>query len=130
MRATGTFDVKLEPRPLEGRPGDQIGMLALEKRFEGDLVGSSTGLMLATSTATPGSAGYVAAETVTGTLHDRRGTFVVQHLGTMSGDDSRLQIVVVPDSGTDELTGIEGAMTIDIVDGDHVYAFEYTLPGA
>jgi len=105
-------------------------MLALEKRFEGDLVGSSTGLMLATSTATPGSAGYVAAETVTGTLHRRRGTFGLQHLGTMSGDDSSLQIVVVPDSGTDELTGIEGTMTIEIVDGDHVYAFEYTLPGA
>ena len=38
-----------------------------------------------------------------------------------------LKVTVVPDSGTDQLTGISGSMTIDIVDGKHLYGFEYSL---
>jgi hypothetical protein len=34
----------------------------------------------------------------------------------------------VPDSGTEELTGLEGTMTIDIVDKQHYYVFEFSLP--
>jgi hypothetical protein len=36
-------------------------------------------------------------------------------------------VTVVPDSGTGELTGIAGRMTIDIVDGKHFYTLEYAL---
>jgi len=35
---------------------------------------------------------------------------------------------VVPDSGTDQLTGLAGRFTITITDGKHLYAFEYSLP--
>jgi uncharacterized protein DUF3224 len=38
-----------------------------------------------------------------------------------------LTITVVPDSGTDQLVGLNGKMTINIVDGKHFYEFEYTL---
>jgi hypothetical protein len=34
---------------------------------------------------------------------------------------------VVPDSGTGQLAGLTGTMTIDIVDGKHFYDFAYTL---
>jgi hypothetical protein len=34
---------------------------------------------------------------------------------------------VIPDSGTEELKGIAGTMTIDIRDGKHFYGFDYTL---
>jgi hypothetical protein len=34
---------------------------------------------------------------------------------------------VVPDSGTDQLEGLAGTMTITITDGVHSYAFDYTL---
>jgi hypothetical protein len=34
---------------------------------------------------------------------------------------------VVPDSGTGELTGLSGAMTIIITDGKHSYEFEYAV---
>ena len=40
----------------------------------------------------------------------------------------QLTITVVPDSGTGELTGLAGRMTIDVADGKHSYEFEYTLP--
>lgn len=35
-------------------------------------------------TAVHGSPGYVAVERVTGTLHGRRGSFALQHSGTMN----------------------------------------------
>ncbi|MBC7924113.1 MAG: DUF3224 domain-containing protein, partial [Bryobacteraceae bacterium] len=37
-------------------------------------------------------------------------------------------IAVVPDSGSGQLEGIAGKMTIIIADGKHSYEFEYTLP--
>ncbi|MGZ4819666.1 MAG: DUF3224 domain-containing protein [Terriglobales bacterium] len=37
-------------------------------------------------------------------------------------------MVVVPGSGTDELTSISGKMEIIIEDGKHSYIFNYTLP--
>jgi hypothetical protein len=44
------------------------------------------------------------------------------------GGDFKLMVVVVPDSGTGELVGIAGGMSIEIKDGKHFYEFEYTLP--
>jgi hypothetical protein len=38
-----------------------------------------------------------------------------------------LSVTVVPDSGTGELAGLAGKMTIKIADGKHSYEFEYTL---
>ena len=74
------------------------------------------------------SAGYVAMERVTATLQGRSGSFALQHSGTMDRGTPSLSISVVPDSGTDGLTGISGRMQIDISDGQHFYTFEYVLP--
>jgi hypothetical protein len=38
-----------------------------------------------------------------------------------------LIVSVVLDSGTGELKGIVGKMRIDIVDGKHLYTFDYEL---
>jgi len=38
-----------------------------------------------------------------------------------------LSVVVIPDSGTDELTGLNGSLKITIEDGKHFYDFEYTM---
>jgi hypothetical protein len=35
---------------------------------------------------------------------------------------------VVPDSGTAQLAGLTGTMTIDIDSGKHSYTFDYSLP--
>jgi len=123
--AQGTFEVKLTPQPAAGDSG--IGRMALDKHFHGDLEGTSRGEMLAAMTAVSGSAGYVAMERVSGSLGGRRGTFVLQHTGTMNRGAQQLSISVVPDSGTDELAGLAGTMTITIVDGVHSYQLDYTI---
>jgi hypothetical protein len=126
--ASGTFDVKAIPQAPEANVGDPtIGRLALDKQFHGDLEGVSKGQMLGVSTEVQGSAGYVAMERVNGTLHGRKGTFALQHTGTMTQGVPALNVSVVPDSGTGDLLGIAGRMTINIVDGKHLYELEYTL---
>ena len=83
--------------------------------------------MLAAGTAVEGSGAYVAFELVTGSLNGKRGSFILQHKGTMRKGVYVMQVTVVPDSGTDELAGIAGAITIIIEGGKHSYEFEYTL---
>jgi hypothetical protein len=83
--------------------------------------------MLAKMTSVDGSAGYVAMEEVRGTLHGRTGTFALQHNGIMNRGVPALVVSVVPDSGTGELTGIAGTMTITITGPDHRYEFTYTI---
>ena len=77
--------------------------------------------------AVQGSAGYVAMEVVDGTLAGKKGTFVLQHSGTMSHGSQQLSVTVVPDSGTGQLAGLAGSMAIIIADGKHSYEFDYTL---
>jgi hypothetical protein len=69
-------------------------------------------------------------ERVTGTLHGRSGSFVLQHSATMNRGVPQLSVTVVPDSGTGELVGLTGNFDIKIVDGKHFYEFQYTLPEA
>ncbi len=126
--ASGRFDVKLEPRAPDHEHGAEIGRMTIDKHFEGDLAATSKGQMLAFLTNVGGSAGYVAMEIVSGTLHGRQGSFVLQHSGTMTRGAKELSVTVVPDSGTAQLTGLAGRMDIVITDGQHSYAFDYTLP--
>ena len=129
--AQGPFEVSLTPAgaPDEGE-GSALGSLTIAKVFHGDLEGTSKGTMLtASSTATPGSAAYVAVERVSGTLAGRQGSFALVHRGVMSGDKRDLVITIVPDSGGGELKGIAGSMTIAIAEGGaHSYDLDYTLP--
>lgn len=105
-----------------------VGRLRLDKLFHGDLEAISQGEMLSFSTATAGSAGYVALEIVTGKLSGRSGTFALQHSGVMNRGAASLGLQVIPDSGTLELTGLSGTMSIDQSDGGHRYTLEYELP--
>jgi hypothetical protein len=126
--ASGTFEVKVIPQEPDEKVGDpSVGRLSLDKQFEGDLKATSKGQMLAAGTDVQGSAGYVALERVSGTLHGESGTFALQHSGTMTRGDAQLTITVVPDSGTGQLVGLAGKMSINIVDGKHLYEFDYTL---
>lgn len=133
LHATGTFDITLTPAPQadDEQTEDSIpGRLLIDKQFYGDLEGVSRGQMLAARTAVNGSAGYVAIEKVSGNLGERTGTFVLQHSGTMARGQQQLTITVVPDSGTDALSGIAGSMTINVVEGKHFYQFEYSFADA
>ena len=127
MHAAGTFDVKLAPQPPYNTDDPMMGRRSIDKQFHGDLDATSRGEMLSVGTAVQGSAAYVAIERVTGTLAGRRGTFALAHVGLMARGTPSLSVVVVPDSGTDELTGLAGTMTIVVEPGKHSYELEYTL---
>ena len=129
-RATGSFEVSVQPLSNDDVSGDaMLGRFLLTKKFSGDLTASARGQMLSAGTATKGSAGYVAIDHVTGTLNGCQGSFLLQHSGSMNRNVPTLSIRVVPDSGTQELTGLTGTLSINIVDGKHFYDFLYSLPG-
>jgi len=125
---SGEFDVKMSPQAQEGG-ADAPGRMLLDKRYRGPLEATSIGQMLALRTAVDGSAGYVAIETVTGTLAGRQGSFALQHSGTMDRGKPSLSVTVIPDSGTNELRGLSGRMAIRIEGGRHFYDFDYALDG-
>lgn len=129
LEAKGAFDVKVAPVATTEHPGGTtLGRFSLAKVYRGDLEATASGEMLTAGTAVPGSAGYVAIERVEGTLAGRQGAFVLQHSGNMAHGSQSLTIAVVPDSGTGELAGIAGTLTIEIEGKAHRYRFEYSLP--
>jgi hypothetical protein len=128
-QAAGQFIVTLNPEPLSSvAQSSGLGRMSLDKTYQGDLQAVSKGEMLAFRSPVDGSAGYVAMEAVTGTLHGREGAFVLQHSSTMIRGTPAQSIIVVPDSGTGALTGLSGSLTIAIADGRHAYSFDYVLP--
>ncbi len=127
--ARGEFVVSLKPLAFEGAdPEFKLGRMSIDKQISGDLTASTMGQMLSAMTSTEGSAGYVAIERVAGVLNGKRGTFVLQHTGTMNRGTPSLVVTVVPDSGTEELVGLEGEFKINIEEGNHSYEFTYSLP--
>ena len=128
LKASGNFDVNVIPQtPQDPADGASLGRMLLDKQFHGDLEATSKGQMLTGMSELKGSGAYVAIERVTGTLHGRSGSFILHHLGLMTRGAPQLEIKVVPDSGTGELKGISGSMSIVIADGKHSYDFAYTL---
>ncbi len=127
--AKGSFDISMKPAPAgEGAGRVAVGRMLIDKRYRGAFTGVGQGEMLSAGNPAAGSAGYVAIEHVTGTLGTLSGSFALQHAGVMHAGDSQLSISIVPGSGTGDLAGIEGTLTIDIVERTHFYTLRYTLP--
>jgi hypothetical protein len=127
MRAQGTFDVTVTPQKPTDSANEPFQSLLITKQFHGDLEATSKGQMLGSRGPIEGSGGYVALELVTGKLNGKAGSFVLQHKGTMRKGTFMIDVTVVPDSGTEQLTGIAGSMTIVIEGSKHSYSFDYTL---
>ena len=127
--ARGELVVSFKPLTFEGAdPEFKLARMSIDKQISGDLTASTMGQMLSAMTSTNGSAGYVAMEQVDGVLNGKHGTFVLQHTGTMNRGAPSLAVTVVPDSGTEELVGLEGEFKINIEEGKHFYEFRYRLP--
>lgn len=129
MKVTGKFQVKLQPLEFytQGKDGINLGRMSLDKTFLGALDATSQGEMLSAMTPIKGSAGYVAIEQVSGTLEGKQGSFVLQHFGIMDRGKDNLILEVVPDSGSGELTGLSGKMSIKIENGQHFYELDYDI---
>jgi Protein of unknown function (DUF3224) len=126
QHATGTFEVKITPQDDKSDDAS-MGRMTFDKQWTGDLSGNSKGQMLTGGDLKTGSAGYVAMEKVTATVKGRKGTFIFQHSATMNAGQGDLNITVVPGSGTEDLKGISGKLSIKIESGKHFYDFEYTI---
>ena len=124
--AQGTFTVDV--RPLTPAPAEGLARFSINKQIHGDLEAATQGEMFSAGDPRKGAAGYVAIELVTGTLSGLRGSFALQHFATMDGAGPKMQVIVVPGSGTDELAGITGTFAIRIENGQHFYDLEYVLP--
>jgi hypothetical protein len=61
IHARGTFDVKVTPQAPDDAAGP-FGRLFIDKKFHGDLDGTSKGHMLASGTGNESSGAYVALE--------------------------------------------------------------------
>jgi hypothetical protein len=128
IHARGTFEVTLTPQAPQDGEEAAIGRVTLDKQFHGDIEATSRGLMLSAGNPAAGAAGYVAMERVVGTVNGKRGSFILQHSGTMTPEGGGdLVITVVPSSGTEELAGLSGRCSLEFVGKDHLYDFEYSI---
>ncbi|MEV0298213.1 DUF3224 domain-containing protein [Nocardia sp. NPDC050710] len=134
MKATGTFSVaSFVPAEVSPQPAITtalpVGIATIEKIFEGDIAGRSATLFTSAFDHAAGTGSYVAMESFEGTVDGRAGTFNFLHSATTSGADrSDPFFLIVPNSGTGELTGITGTgdITVD-AEGTHHIWFDYEL---
>ena len=132
--AKGSFEIKMTPaEPTDFEKANDITRFTSDKTWHGDFEGVSHGEMITGSTTSTGSLAYVAIERMTGKLNGRQGSFTFSHRASMMKSDSPsagdLSVLVVPNSGTGELTGLTGSLTIHIdASGKHTWTFDYYLP--
>lgn len=123
----GTFDVKMNPEPpYFEQDGVTLARATFDKTFHGPLSAKGTVQFLAVRAGT--NAAYVALERIEGTLEGRQGSFVATHKAVASSSGRSLSIEIVPGTGTGQLSGLEGTIEVDIVDGKHFYTMHFVLP--
>lgn len=125
QQASGKFTVDIHP--LTPAPAEGIGRFTINKQIHGELEATTVGEMFTSGDPKQGAAGYVAIEMVTGTLNGKHGSFAMQHFATIDGRGPKMQVIVVPGSGTGELKGIEGTFAIRVEKGEHLYELEYEI---
>lgn len=121
---SASFTVDLTPAEILPGAADRFD---LAKTWKGALEGTSRGVMLTAGDPASGSASYVATELFEGTLDGRRGTLTLQQLGTMAGGAPDLRYVIAPGSGTGDLAGRTGALTIGAIDDEGVHQVSIEL---
>lgn len=126
----GAFDVTSYPQPVDEVLQNMNGMrMIFKKQFHGPLTGNSTVTMMGVMNNSLASGGYVALEHIVATIDNRHGSFFMQHSSIMNKGVPTQTILVIPDTGTGQLVGITGSMIIEIIDKQHYYKFDYSLPG-
>lgn len=124
----GKFEIKSAPASTDDNIKKMGGMaMTFDKVFSGALELTSKVSMFGVMNQDLGSGGYIALELLEGSVEGKTGSFVLQHSCFMNRGKQEQEIRVVPDSGTGELKGIAGAMTIEIVEKQHYYNFTYSL---
>lgn len=122
----GPFEVKSTPLPSD-EVSQEVGAMRMrfDKRFSGAF--EATGVVSMMGILSGQSGGYVAIEKIVGSVDGHRGSFCFQHSCTMDKGTQKQSITVIPGTADGELTGLSGEMTIEIVNGQHFYVFNYSL---
>ena len=98
----------------------------ISRSFSGDLEGESTAELLIAKSE--GGGGYVGHDRINGTLNGQAGGFVFQHTGLLGPEGVTTTGVIVPGTGSGELSGITGEGTmLEDEDGNHTLTLEYEL---
>ena len=127
-KAEGTFSLDRfdAEDPFSDEDGVKMARVHISKTFTGDLAGTSEADLITVSAENP--AAYVAIERFTGTVHGRKGSFILSHEAGGKDGTPWMTWKIVESSGTGELTGMRGAGEIIIgEDGGHSYVLDYEL---
>lgn len=109
IEANSTFSITGwdENSYKEFKNGAKLTKATVSQAYEGDLIGEGEVEFLM-SHASNGTASFVGIELVNGTLSGKKGTFIIQHIGTFGSKGACSNWTILPDSGTGELTSISG----------------------
>ena len=122
------MDVNMEAGPpFLYRDVLKLNRNAVSETFYGEMAGTSEAQTIAAFTATPGSAGYVAIEHLTGSVGGAPGSLAMQHSGIKNRGDAQLTVTIVPGSDSGELAGTSGTLDIDNDEGQHSYVLDCQL---
>ena len=130
VTATGTFQVRPDEEhayhDVDGEP--RLTHAGGVQRFLGDIEaqGSIEWLMCYLP---DGSARFVGLQRIDGSIHGRRGTFVIEAVGVHAGSGFEARWRIIEGSGTGALADITGQGGVDAPGGSTVsYHLDYRLP--
>ena len=123
MTVSGKFEIKMDPQTDLSAPA---GRMTLSKQYSGGLIGTGIGQMISKRTEN-GASVYSAIEEFKGTLSGKDGAFTLFHTGFMSATKQELQVIIVEGSGSGELLGIKGELSIIQDKDQHKYELQYSL---
>jgi hypothetical protein len=103
---------------LEISSGAKITQAKVTQRYQGDLEATAS-IDYLMSYSSDGTAQFVGYETITGSIEDFRGSFVIQHIGTFANGIARSSWTVVKGAGTGDFVTLYGL-------GDYIAGHEGT----
>jgi hypothetical protein len=118
--AKASFEIQAwDEETYQELAGDRkLTRASVKQVFSGDIEGAGSVEWLMCY-RDQGQARFVGLQHVDGRLGDRSGSFVIETVGTFDGAEAKGSWNVIPDSGTDELTGLSG-------EGDFLAPFKST----
>ncbi|WP_286264860.1 DUF3224 domain-containing protein [Thalassotalea atypica] len=108
--STGNFEISTwnEEAYVEQADGTKQSHAKITQTYRGDIEGSSS-LQYLMSYHSPTVAEFVGFETIIAAIGDKKGQFIVRHLGKFEDGVASSSFVVVAHSGTDDFSGLYGS---------------------
>ena len=133
LQASATYSIKnWDRRPWHSTPDKSAELklyrLEMIHLYEGVIEGESTAQYLMSQKGS-NEVNFVGLEKVTGRVGDKSGTFVFQRIGTFDNGGVMETAIVLPGSGTGDLTGLSGQMIVEHAEHQETFhiMFEYAL---